>query len=250
MYNIFVPEHHEKGKKYPLVVFIPDASVNGNDPRMALAQGIGATVWAEDEWQKDHPCYVLAFQIPKNVHLTTDEYTCAPEINEIKELIDRVINDYDVDPNRVYTTGQSQGCMASCCLNIAYPDLFAASVLVAAHWDVEKMLAQKDAKFFFGYSTGALRENVCFGALAEGYPAEGVETAVEHFNFRDGWDVNNEKCRKLVDTDATKIFAMFDGETAFPDDGIERPIMSHHNRGWELTYQLKPMREWLFNQHK
>lgn len=250
LYNLFVPEKLEEGNKYPLVMFIPDASVNGDDARMALVQGIGATVWADPEWQKDNPCYVLAVQIPKKIHLTNDEYTCAPEISDVKELLDKIIAENSVDTSRVYATGQSQGCMASCYLNIKYPELFAASVLVSGHWNIEKMLKLTDAKFLFGWSTGAGKENVCFNALAEGYKKEGVTVAKEHFNFREGWDVNNAKAEKLINTGAQMIYVMFDGETAFPDGGPEYHMTGHHNRGWELTYQLKPVRDWLFSHHK
>jgi hypothetical protein len=44
-----------------------------------------------------------------------------------------------IDQNRLYTTGQSAGCMASIAFNIKYPDLFAASLLVAGQWNFQAM---------------------------------------------------------------------------------------------------------------
>jgi poly(3-hydroxybutyrate) depolymerase len=46
-----------------------------------------------------------------------------------------------IDKKRLYTTGQSAGCMRSISMDIKYPDLFAASLLVAGQGDAQEMLA-------------------------------------------------------------------------------------------------------------
>ena len=42
----------------------------------------------------------------------------------------------DIDMNRLYTTGQSMGCMTSLDRNSKYPDLFAASMFVSGQGDI------------------------------------------------------------------------------------------------------------------
>lgn len=61
-YNLFAPKNIEAGKKYPLVLFMADASTPGDDYTTPLTQGYGALVWATDEWQAKNPCYVLVPQ--------------------------------------------------------------------------------------------------------------------------------------------------------------------------------------------
>jgi predicted peptidase len=231
-------------------MFMPDAEPNGDDPKLALAQGIGAVIWATPEEQEKHPSYVLAIEVPKRIHMTTDEYTVAPEFEQVKELLDKIVSENQVDTDRLYVTGQSQGCMVACELNWRYPDLFAASMLVAAHWDREKMTSLTDKKFFFGLSSGGLKEYPAFNEITDGLEAKGVEVKRVHLNFRDGWKVNNAKVEEMLKDDPQVGYAIFDKETAFPDDGIERIMIAHHNRGWELTYQLEPARDWLYRQHK
>lgn len=248
-YNLFTPKNQEPGRQYPLVMFIPDLSANGDNPKMALAQGIGATVWAEPQEQAKHPCYVLAIQIPSGILLTNDDYIASPELEEIKELLDLVVAGNNVDPRRIYATGQSQGCMASCELNIRYPDLFAASMLVSGHWDSEKMIALSGKKFFFGLSSGGRKEYPCFNAVTEGMEDRGVDVRRIHLNFRDGWEVNNRKVADMLAGNPAVGYAIFDAETVFPDDGTEYHPGKHHSRGWELTYQLSPARDWLLSQH-
>lgn len=248
-YNLFTPKNKEPGKQYPLIMFIPDLSVNGDDPKMALAQGIGATVWAEPEEQAKHPCYVLAVQIPADVLLTNDDYIAAPELEDIKDLLDKVVAGNHVDRRRIYATGQSQGCMASCELNIRYPDYFAASMLISGHWDREKMIALSGKKFFFGLSSGGRGEFPCFNAITDGMEAKGVDVRRVHLNFREGWEVNNAKVARMLEGNPTVGYVIFDEETAFPDDGTGNFPGRHHSRGWELSYQLAPARDWLLEQH-
>lgn len=249
LYNLYTPKNQEAGKKYPLVMFIPDASANGGDVRITLAQGIGATVWAEPDFQAEHPCYVLAVQIPKGVHLTNNDYTCSDELFDIKELLDKIIAENNIDTDRIYTTGQSQGCMASCELNLRYPGFFTASMLVSGHWDVEKLSKLTNSKFFMGLSEGGMREYPFMNSLTEKFREAGVKVSTVRLNFRDGWEINEKKV-KDAEGDAQIVYVIFEAATAFPDDGVERPQIAHHNRGWELSYQLKTAREWIFSQHK
>jgi len=249
LYNLFIPKDYDPAKKYPLVLFIPDASANGDDPLMALAQGIGGTCWAEPAEQAKHPCFVLAVQIPSGIMLTTDDYTVSPEFDIIMELFHKILGEYSIDTDRLYNTGQSQGCMASCEMDSRWPDLFAASMLIAGHWDLAKMSKLKDKRLLFGLSEGGLKEYPVFNAITEDYERQGVNVAKVRLNFRDGFAINDAKVREAI-TGAPMAYIIFDKETAFPDDGRQRPMIMHHQRGWELTYQLEAARDWLFAQHK
>ena len=103
-YNLYTPKHMEPGKKYPLVMFIPVASVNGGDALAALSQGAGATVWAESGEQEKRPCYVLAIQVPKSVRLTMPGFQAGPGLEEVRELVDKIVAENRIDPDRVYAT--------------------------------------------------------------------------------------------------------------------------------------------------
>jgi predicted esterase len=246
LYNLYVPKNYDPAKKYPLVMFTPDASANGSNSKLALYQGIGATCWAEPEIQEKNPCFVLAVEIPLSVQLTNDDHTASDELSDIKALLDETIEKYSIDTKRIYTTGQSQGCMASCELNIRYPDLFAASMLISGHWDIEKMTKLTNKKFFFGLSEGGRGEYPNFNAITDGLEANGVNVSRVRLNFREGFDVNEQKVRAATDG-AQVVYAIFDKDTAFPE-GEEVAGIAHHNRGWELCYQLKSALEWILAQ--
>ena len=118
-YNLYIPKMAkmagttgaEMGQKYPLVVFLHDAGPNGADVFLTLAQGNGATSFASGKMQQKYPSFVLAPQIPKEVYLTSDDFTCAGEIETLKRMIDHVVENYPIEKKRIVYTGQSQGCM-------------------------------------------------------------------------------------------------------------------------------------------
>lgn len=54
------------------------------------------------------------------------------------ELMEQLCQEYSIDRDRLYNTGQSMGGMFALSTNIARPDMFAASYLVACQWDTKE----------------------------------------------------------------------------------------------------------------
>lgn len=248
-YNLFIPKDYDEKKSYPLVMFIADASANSDDPFLPLIQGIGGAVWATPDEQTKHPCFVLVPQIPYGIPLTRDDFTVAPELETIKELLDNVVGRYNIDKNRVYTTGQSQGCMASCELNVRYPDYFAASLLVSGQWNPETMAAKlAKENLFIALSEGGPREFPGMNAVVVALEAAGANVARAHLNARKSRAELNADIKKLIMTKANILYAIYDAKTALPNDGKEYPQVAHHWSGWAITYDIEAIRDWLFSQ--
>lgn len=250
-YNLYTPKNMEPGKVYPLVMFIHDAGPCGPDPKITLAQGNGAISFASPEWQREHPCFVLAPQIDRSVHLTNDDFTCSKEIHDIKDLLDYVVDSNAVDKSRIYTTGQSMGCMASCELNILYPDLFAASMLVAGQWDPDGMartyngnkywilVSEHDAKAFPGMN-----------AVTDALEGVGVEVAKYRWNGKASGEELTELARNaVVENDAKVRYTVFQDSTVVPEWEEDGPGSNHVNT-WPVVYNIIGLKEWLFSQSK
>ncbi|MBD5272121.1 MAG: prolyl oligopeptidase family serine peptidase, partial [Bacteroides sp.] len=146
-YNLYSPKKLEEGKTYPLVLFMADASTPGTDVTRPLTQGYGALVWATDQWQAEHPCYVLVPQYSGVA--VNDAYEHTDEVDMVARLVQKVAKENQVDTKRLYTTGQSMGGMISMYYNSAYPDLFAASIFVDCHWDSATFPELVKHKFVF-----------------------------------------------------------------------------------------------------
>ena len=127
-YNLFIPEGYDPAKRYPLVLFVHDAGPLSEDVKTTLLQGTGAISFASPEDQAKHPCFVLA---PQYARILTD--ADSDQALSLFELIDQLCNDYSIDRDRLYNTGQSMGGMFALSTNIARPDMFAASYLAVSY---------------------------------------------------------------------------------------------------------------------
>lgn len=250
-YNLYVPKNMEAGKKYPLVMFIHDAGPCGPDPKITLAQGHGAISFATPEWQAEHPCFVLAPQIDRHIHLTNDDSTCSKEIYDIKELVDYIAQNNPIDTKRIYTTGQSMGCMASCELNILYPDLFAASLLVAGQWSAERVAnAYNGNKYWILVSEHDAKAFPGMNAVTDAMEAKGVEIARYRWDGRLSSQELTELARKaVIEKNVNVRYTVFNDSTVVPEWDDDNPGSNHVNT-WPVVYPIDGLREWLFSQSR
>lgn len=249
-YSLYTPKSQEDGVDYPLIVFLHDAGPCGSDPKLTLSQGNGAVSWAASEWQKEHPCYVLAPQIPRGVRLTGDDFHTSEEIYVLKELIDNVADRYNVDKARIYATGQSMGCMAFCEMNILYPDYFAASLLVAGQWSPERM-AEKcaDCRFWILVSGHDARAFPGMNAVTERMEVSGAKIGRYIWNAKSTQEQFDVLIAKALEDDANIRYTVFEGSSVVPEDKDDNPA-TNHVCTWPVVYGINGLKRWLFCNRK
>ncbi len=249
-YNLYCPKNAAEGEKYPLVVFIHDAGVCGADTRITLSQGNGAITWAKPMWQKEHPCYVLAPQIPKGVKLTNDEFRASEEIYKLKEMIDFIADSYDVDKNRIYATGQSMGCMAFCEMNILYPDYFAASMLVAGQWSPERLAAScAGNKFWILVSNHDAKAFPGMNAVTDAMESAGAKIGRYIWNAKSTQAEFDALVEKALEDDVNIRYTVFEGSSVVPEGEDTNPA-SNHMCTWPVAYGIEAVKKWLFSWKK
>lgn len=123
-YSVYVPEVCLKKERCPLVLFMADASTVGKGVKAPLMQGWGGIIWAAPETQAKGPVIVLVPSFKGPEAATRDDSTVSPEAMIAYRLLKTVMHRYNVDRDRVYTTGQSMGGMLSFYFNTVNPDLF------------------------------------------------------------------------------------------------------------------------------
>lgn len=148
-YNLFLPEGYDESKSYPMVVFIADSSCAGADATRSLTQGLGALVWASDEWQAAHPTIVCVPTYPETILDDHGSYTTTEYVELTRRLIDSVSSTYAVDASHIYGTGQSMGCMTTLILASEYPDLYAGCMFVDGQWDVSVLGGLEGQRFVY-----------------------------------------------------------------------------------------------------
>lgn len=246
-YNLFVPRAYDPAKSYPLVLFMHDAGSTSSDPRTTLLQGLGAICWASPDDQAERPCFVLAPQYGEII--ADDDSHTSGALDTTIHLIEMLSQQYSIDPARRYATGQSGGCMMSIAMNIKYPDFFAASFLVAGQWDpalVAPMVhnrlwiivSQDDDKAFPG-------EN----AITEALEADGAR--VSRAIWDGTWSANQFRFAfDAMDAGKTAInYVTLAAGTVIPPGESTQGAAGHMNT-WRIAYTIKPIREWIFRQHR
>jgi predicted peptidase len=246
-YNLFVPKNYDKNKSYPLVLFIHDAGVVSTETKATLIQGLGAVVWATPAEQAKHESFVLAPQYDSAT--VNDNSETTGDLDLTVNLINSLESQYNIDKNRLYTTGQSMGCMSSIALNIKYPDLFAASLLVAGQWDPTVVAPLAKDKLWIIVSAGDVKAFPGMNAITASLEKAGANIS------RATWD--GQATPAEFSFDASNMIAegnninytVLKKGTVVPTDQVDDGG-NNHRYTWRIAYTIEGVRDWLFAQVK
>lgn len=281
-YNLFVPAELAKGKTYPLVVFIHDAGALSDSTAAVLNQN-GAKVWTEESMQAKHPCFVLA---PQFDHVTLgDTSEPTPDVRATVALIGQICNEFNIDENRIYGTGQSMGCMQTIVTAINYPDLYAAMYLVAGQWEAEDCAPLADKKIWIVVSEDDQRAYPGMNDITDYLVTQGASLFKEPMNAQASTGEWDEYAKKAIADGANiKYTPLLSGtlpewKPNFPEGGhpggfgrgpkpegasgpgngmsgraSEKPIgpggAAAHMGTFPVAYTYEPILDWLFEQSK
>jgi predicted peptidase len=247
-YNLYIPEDYDPKKSYPLVQFIHDASVCGEDPKLTLAQGIGALVWARPEEQKKHPCFVFAPQFGGGNPIVNDDWQVDPRLELSKQALDHVIDTYSIDRDRIYTTGQSMGCMSSIVENVRYPEFFAASFLVAGQWDDKNIPGLEKQHLWMLCSQGDFKAFPIMNQMGVTMERAGAKIARRVMEAGLSQQAYHQIAAELEAQDANIFYTPYKLETVA--DGWHSNGGEHHMTTWQTAYEIEAIRDWMFRQHR
>lgn len=155
-YLIWLPEEYgqDPEKEWPMIVFLHGSGNNEYDSKFVIGQGLPEVLW-QDAQPEDFPFIVVSPQaLPGNTWWSGD----IPVL--VGALIDDVIENYQVDSDRVYLTGLSMGGYGSWIIATAYPDKFAAVVSVSGSGyrvpdpNIETLCTLKDIPFWAIHGAG------------------------------------------------------------------------------------------------
>lgn len=247
MYNLYVPKDYDKSKSYPLVLFMPDASATSTDPILTLVQGLGGVIWATPGEQAKHESFVLA---PQYTAQTVNDNSEATEYLDITvDLVNYITSQYNIDKNRLYTTGQSGGCMMSIAIDIKYPDLFAASLLVAGQWDATKVTPMANDKLWIIVSEGDAKAFPGMNAITSTLEKEGAKVSRATWSGESTPAEFAAAVSKMEAEESNIKYTVLQKGTVVPASQSDDPGSNHTNT-WRIAYTIEGVRDWLFSQTK
>ena len=247
-YNLYIPKNYDKNKKYPLVLFMHDAGGLSEDTKTTLLQGNGAISFATPEEQERHEAFVLAPQYSRKV--VDDNGDITSDLDATVNLIkDYLISKYSIDEKKLYATGQSMGGMMAIVMNYKYPELFAASYLVACQWDPKEVSAMARNNLWITVSTGDAKAYPGMNAITSELIKRGATVA------KDSWRADYtdaqflEGARKVIAQKSNIKYTTLEKGTNpyLPKDanpGLE------HSGTWKVAYSIPGIKDWMFLQSK
>ena len=247
-YNLYIPKNYDRNKKYPLVLFMHDMGVLSEDTKTTLLQGNGAVSFATPEEQSRHEAFVLAPQYSRQVVDDNGDITSDLEatVNLVREYLP---SKYSIDTKRIYATGQSMGGMMAIVMNSKYPDLFAASYLVACQWDDKEVAPMAKNNLWILVSTGDAKAYPGMNAITSELIKMGGTVTREAWkgDYAEGQFL--ESARRLAAQKTNIKYTTLEKGTNpyLPKDANPG---SEHSGTWKIAYSIPGIKDWMFSQAK
>jgi len=245
-YNLFVPENYTKEQKYPLVMFISDRSLVGKEVTAPITETVGGPIWATDTVQNKHPCFVLVPQYNEGV--VDGTWNKSEYFYITLKLISKLEEDYNIDKNRIYGTGQSMGAMTTLYLLANHQDLLAAGLIADGHWLLEQLYGLVNATFTFFAAEGDPNPFNTQNEVKEyfnnnSYPYGSLEL----INARENAEVLNKEVDAMYQKGYKQNFISFAKGTVINPGSEEE---GEHMASFKYGFRLERVRDWIFQQER
>jgi predicted esterase len=238
-YRLFVPENYDTAVSYPLVLCLHGVGECGTDNEIQIKYNRLATSWADTINQHRWPCFVVAPQCPvgmKWANVDPDTRKCnidkMPITNEllvVNHLLDVLIDEFNIDSNRLYITGLSMGGFGTWDMIARFPDKFAAAVPMSGGGDTSKVSVFKDVPVWNFH-----------GALDNSVP---VSFSREMF----------EAYEKIF-IPVVKVFSLSDDSLNYQLNNGAKHLYTEYPNGyhviWAESYDNPKLFPWVFSQIK
>ena len=130
--GVRIYESSSKEKELPLVVFLHGADACGSDNESQISLHDVGTVFADEAWQSEHPCHIVAPQYKRGKHWALPAMT-----EYVYELTLTYAKRFHADMSRLYVYGYSAGAIGIFSLIKKYPIYAAAIPICGATEDSE-----------------------------------------------------------------------------------------------------------------
>jgi len=186
-FRLYQPKEFDKSKKYPLVIVLQSAFRRGNNNYGQLTNLVNKFV--SDEFQSLEGAFIVAPHCPENMQWNNNKPSSAPYINydmsEIEqswrqtliiELIEQLVEEKGVDPERIYITGISMGASGTWEMLYRFPDIFAGALILNGRSDPNQasQISQTPIKIYHGKNdeVAPLNNSIKMKAALDKYNAD------------------------------------------------------------------------------
>lgn len=242
-YNLYIPTDYLPGRTYPLVMYIPDATAAGKSAAEIVRQYYGADVWVTKSEEARHPAIVVVPAYPTVA--VDDNWNTSKEVGITADMLRQIASEYPVDTHRIYTTGQSMGCMISLYLMSKYPDFFAAGLFVSGQWDPSVLQPLENQNFLYITAGGDEKASGGQDALMALFQKDGVGFGYGEWDAQMPLSQQNKSVRALLAGGYEGNLIRFTKGSVLKDGN-----QMEHMASFNYAYKIPAVRDWLFAQER
>lgn len=169
-------------------------------------------------------------------YLRNEAHHTTPDLDACLSLLDSLIRTNPVDTDRVYTTGQSMGCMSSYVLLLRRPAFFAAAMLVAGQWNPEVLAPLSKDNLWLLSCKGDQKSSAGVAGAIEVWKRNGAQVTEQEWPLEATPEAHDEEVAGMLKCGGNIHYTHFAG--------------GNHRATWCVAYGIDGVREWLFRQHR
>ncbi len=138
-YQVYVPVHYARGELHPVILFLHGVGEGGEDGLLQTQVGLGPAI---RQARERFPFIVVFPQARRNQFWVGKMATLA------LKALDRTVEEFNGDPQRLYVTGISMGGHGTWCVTARAPGKFAAIVPICGFVNVKRPDLPAERKAF------------------------------------------------------------------------------------------------------
>jgi predicted peptidase len=215
-YQVYVPSNYDDTHEWPVILFLHGAGERGSDGLLQTTVGIGPAIRRNPE---RFPAIVVMPQAP------LESFWGGPPGDAALAALDRALDEWSVDRDRVYLTGLSMGGHGSWILGYHHRDRFAALLVICGF-------------------VGDRPNRPSIVPSGPGTPHERVAARLRDMPI---WIVHGEADAAVPVDESRKMAAALRACNA-PVHYTELPGTNHDS--WTATYGSESIVRWLFEQRR
>lgn len=261
-YRLYVPRGYETKaadqEPLPLVLFLHGAGESGTNNISQILGNPSALEFANARAQAEHPCFVIAPQKTNEVshgwamNSGSEEapfFEASYILKNLKMAIDGLMKEYAIDGSRLYCTGLSMGGRGTFAMNIAYPDMFAAMLVIAScdKYTDEQLQPIKDKPIWLTLSADETEERITnMGGVIDQLETLGAKV-VRRVGDQ-AWDGYARGYRAGLLASEQWEAAKSEGANVMFTHFVKGTVLPSPHWSWMATYNNDVVRDWMFAQ--
>ena len=239
-YNIFIPENYPENKIYPLIIFLGDEDTIGKETNISLFKSVGGPIWATSIIQTKQKCFVLVPQYNEKIIDEKSGYPKDELVNITMNLIKSIINNYIIDKNRIYITGQSMGASAILYLLSKYQDFFTASLIIESNLIFKESLHLIKTPFTYFTTSGSENALNTENIIVKYFNDSNIAYGLLNINIHEKIEALNFKIKKLYNFGYEYYFINYK----------HSKNNNNNSKFFKNGYRIEATFDWLLSQNK